>query len=421
MGIARLRYAPFVLIPFFIFLLHRRFEPHVEISFYDRQWAQHEMEPIGSLAGCFDAKQLHPDYNMTEFVYGAKTTQIHPGMSVRRGLDCYNFAGTIPKPHRSPHDTPLPASQRTVFHTYWRADLLPFLDRQEWVLKSYFATQDLHKTKLILWSNRADLAENPRIRHYLTRFPDAFGFEVVDIPTLSKGTALYDSTHLQLKDAKAWVDGDLVRLLLLWNFGGIWIDMDSLFTRDLTPLLEHEFVTQWDCYGLCSFVRSGMVLTPSADKEYVPLNGALMRFRKHSPYLCEAFHLMASSPPPREASTDWGATLYFKLFRRLIQSGVPPFGVLPFCFSDGRSCRLDNRLPDPFTEDDKSGLWTSGLTLKNGGGLDDVLENKVFGVHLHNQWEKTFPAGGWVERLLLKRFDRVMNQDAERWRQDAAS
>ena len=25
--------------------------------------------------------------------------------------------------------------------------------------------------------------------------------------------------------------------------------MDMLLTRDLSPLLEHEFVTQWDCYG----------------------------------------------------------------------------------------------------------------------------------------------------------------------------
>jgi len=162
------------------------------------------------------------------------------------------------------------------------------------------------------------------------------------------------------------------------------------------------------------------ILNMSADKEYVPLNGALMRFRKHSPYLCEAFHLMANSSPPRTASTDWGATLYFKLFRRLIDAGLPPFGVLPFCFSDGRSCRLDNRLPDPFIKDDPSGLWTGGLTIENGGGLDKVLENKVFGVHLHNQWEKAFPPGGWVDRLLLKRYDRVMAQNEERRRRDTA-
>jgi len=40
-----------------------------------------------------------------------------------------------------------------------------------------------------------------------------------------------------------------------------------------------------------------------------------------------------------------------------------------------------------------------------GGGLDQVLQ-KVFAVHLHNQWDKEFPKGGWVERLLLRRYDR---------------
>lgn len=113
---------------------------------------------------------------------------------------------------------------------------------------------------------------------------------------------------------------------------------------------------------------------------------------------------MASSPPPRASSTDWGSLLYFKLFRRLIASSIPPFKVLPFCFSDGRSCRLDNRLPDPFQPDNENGLWTFGLGMEEGGGLDQALK-KVFGVHLHNQWQKNFPKDGWVERLLLKKFD----------------
>ena len=45
-----------------------------------------------------------------------------------------------------------------------------------------------------------------------------------------------------------------------------------------------------------------------------------------------------------------------------------------------------------------------GLGREEGGGLDQAL-GKVFSVHLHNQWEKGFPKGGWVERLLLKRYD----------------
>lgn len=158
-----------------------------------------------------------------------------------------------------------------------------------------------------------------------------------------------------------------------------------------------------------SYVVSAIVwvLNDSAptDKKYQPLNGALMHFHSHSPYLCEAFHIMASptNPPPRPDSTDWGSLLYHKLFRRLLAASVPPFQVLPWCFSDGRSCRIDNRLPDPFMEDPK--YWANGRGLEEGAELDGVL-SKVFGVHLHNQWQKRFPENGWVERLLLSRYNK---------------
>ena len=144
----------------------------------------------------------------------------------------------------------------------------------------------------------------------------------------------------------------------------------------------------------------------------MPLNGALMHFRQHSPYLCEAFHIMATSAPPRPGTTDWGATLYLKLWRRLVASAVPPFAVLPFCFADARSCRLDNRLPDPFEPDPRDGKWTGGMGREEGGGLDNAL-HKVFSVHLHNQWEKPFPKGGWVDRLLLRRYEeRIGKKDS---------
>ncbi|KAF8636951.1 hypothetical protein AX17_003202 [Amanita inopinata Kibby_2008] len=363
------------------------YEPHIELAFYSRKWAQQEIEPVSPLGGCFNASRVSPAYNVSEAVYGMKKTEVQAGMQMRFGLDCYDYAGTIRETPMSLRPRLRPGDERTRFHTYWRTDLQPFGPRQEWMLKSFFATQDLERTRLVLWSN-GDQSQNEILRGYLHRYPDQFELRVVDIPALAKGTELDGSELLRSRDSKAWVDGDLIRLLLLWNHGGVWVDMDSLLTRDLDPLLEHEFVTQWDCY----------------DKKYSPLNGALMRFRKHSPYLCEAFHLMTTSRPPRSGSTDWGSILYLRLWRRLVVAGIPPFKVLPFCFSDGRSCRLDNRLPDPFVPDPNSGKWTMGLGLEEGGGLDQVL-HKVFGVHLHNQWEKQFPRGGWIERLLLRRYD----------------
>jgi hypothetical protein len=59
-----------------------------------------------------------------------------------------------------------------------------------------------------------------------------------------------------------------------------------------------------------------------------------------------------------------------------------------------------------------------GLGLEEGGGLDDVL-GKVFSVHLHNQWEKVFPSDGWVERLLLRRYDKML-VDADVYEVDPA-
>ncbi|KAJ7698473.1 glycosyltransferase family 32 protein [Mycena metata] len=364
------------------------YEPHIELAFYSRTWTQKQIFPVPRLSGCFDEARVSPTYNLTDGLHGPRRTEVQAGMSLRMGIDCYDFAGTIQSVPRTSMAF-IPPDERTQYHTYWRNDLAEFGPRQEWMLKSFFATQNLATSRLVLWSN-GDLGSNDILNRYKSTFPHSFALRVVDIPTLARGTDLEASPLLVQKDKKAWVDGDLVRLLLLWNFGGVWVDMDSLLTRDLDPLLEHEFVTQWDCY----------------DKLYQPLNGALMRFKQHSPYLCEAFHIMSTADAPRPGSTDWGSLLYLKLWRALVAGGIPPFKVLPFCFSDARSCRLDNRLPDPFEADDvrgnRMGMWNGGMAER--GKLDEALHN-IFGVHLHNQWEKAFPEGGWVERLLLKGYD----------------
>lgn len=124
---------------------------------------------------------------------------------------------------------------------------------------------------------------------------------------------------------------------------------------------------------------------------------------------------MSTSKPPRPGSTDWGSLLYLKLWRRLVANNIPPFKVLPFCFNDGRSCRLDNRLPDPFVPDRTDGVWTKGMDVKDGGGLDKALQ-KIFAVHLHNQWEKEFPRGGWVDRLLLRKYDMILKGGSRSWK-----
>jgi len=377
----------------FLLCFNQLYELKVEVFLYSKGWINREIQAVEPLSGCFEQHRIPAEYNYTN-AFGPKKTEIQAGLPLQIGLDCYDLAGSLqPEPRPS-------SSPRIYYHTYWRSDLASFGERQEWLLKSFFATQEMNYSTLILWSN-GKLSPNKFIDKWLARYPRSFELRIVDIPQLAMGTPLEGNKYLDRNDPLAWVDGDLVRLLVVWNFGGAWVDMDSLLTRDIYPLLEHEFFIQWDCY----------------DKKYTPFNGALFHFYKKSPYLCEALHIMATGPPPRLSSTDWGSMLYFKLWRRLVAANIPPFKVLPFCFTDGRSCRLDNRLPDPFVPDPSNGRWplrgpqyadAKGLAPFAVGGLLDRTLGKVFSVHLHNQWQKSFPKNGWVRRLLLERYNRIL-------------
>ncbi|KAG9004195.1 hypothetical protein FRB94_002627 [Tulasnella sp. JGI-2019a] len=366
-----------------LFVIWFYWEVHIEIAFYPKRWIESDIKKLEPLSGCFDPGKISPMYNLTAAM-GPKSHEVQAGLPLRFGMDCYAFAGTI---RDTPSTKAVARRKSVVYHTYWRADLAPFGERQAWLIRSFFATQDLSSASMILWSN-GDLNANPWIAAFSRTYSGSFETRIVDVDFLARDTALAKSDRLHTHDPKAWVDGDVIRLLVIWEYGGVWVDMDSLLTRDLAPLLEHEFVTQWDCY----------------DKIYRPLNGALMHFHQRSPYLCEFFHIMAESTAPRPGTTDWGSTLYLKLWRRLVAAGIPPFKILPFCFSDGRSCRMDNRLPDPFVPDEDTRAWgTRKDGLGEGGRLDTALGN-IFAVHLHNQWDKEFPVRGWVERLLLSQY-----------------
>ncbi|XAO23494.1 hypothetical protein I312_102272 [Cryptococcus bacillisporus CA1280] len=372
-----------------IILWRRMYEIQIEFSIFSKKWVASEIDSLEPLHGCFSPSLISPKYNLTKHL-APRRHMLSAGVSLKRGMSCYDFASTIqPFP-----DAPL---EHVYYHTYWRADLLPFGERQTATFLSFLATQPLSHSTLILWTNGANvLRANPHVAPFLKRWGEYIQVREVDLDVLTQGTELAsilgsNGGQKGIFDERAWVDGDAVRLLVLWNYGGIWMDMDQLLTRDLHPLTEEEWVTQWDCY----------------DKPYFSLNGALMHFQPFSPYLCEAFHIMASSPLPKPNTFTWGSHLYAKLHRHLIAANKRPFAVLPWCFSDPRNCRLDNRFPDPFAPDPPTfaGIpWSSSQDGGHGGKSGrELLEEKsshVYSIHLHNQWSKSFPAGGWVERLL---------------------
>ncbi|BEI87141.1 hypothetical protein CcaverHIS002_0704870 [Cutaneotrichosporon cavernicola] len=366
-----------LLIIWALYYVFTTYEFQFEMSVYSRKWVSAEFDGILPLKGCFD--NASPSYNVTR----ETSHMLSPGISLRRGMTCYDFASTVQPPSKA---------ENLLYHTYWRTDLRDFGVRQAATIEAFLASQPHASSRLILWSNGAkSLRQSPYVRPFLDAWGHVFEVRQADLMELAVDTEL-DGLLGSVYDARGWVDGDALRLLLLYHYGGIWMDMDMLLTRDLHTLAETEFVGQWDCY----------------DKPYFQMNGAVMHFRKHSPYLCEAFHIMATSPFPRPASFGWGSHLYAKLHRALIAGGVRPFAVLPWCFTDPRNCRTDIRFPDPFEADPS--MWGGREWEGESPNGREILESKmrnVFAIHLHNQWDKDLAEGGYIERLLVKCRERI--------------
>lgn len=240
-----------------VWLPLRSREIQLEFSVYKKEWVRDDLldlknPSVDLLEACFPPNQGGVDYSKGALGLQSTLALIHPG-------DCFAFSSLL-------RQGPVERPQKT-FHTYWRADLAPFGERQSLMIKSFLATQDLVYSRLILWTTGGLLS--PLLSYLLQNYPDNFEVRVVDYVSLAKGTALEGRDDLlgpAMRDTQAWLDGDLVRLLALWNEGGVWVDMDMLLVRDLAPLYEGEWVEQWDCYSASSpSLHTTYGLAPTVD------------------------------------------------------------------------------------------------------------------------------------------------------------
>ncbi|RUP47623.1 hypothetical protein BC936DRAFT_145521 [Jimgerdemannia flammicorona] len=308
--------------------------PHVE------DWAK---QPLHE--GCFDKKP-----RTSQIVISSQRDTrdtLHGGILLNARWDCYDFASTI-----KPTDEPI---ENTIYHSYWRSDLTPFGEKQVSTLRSFFATQNANHSTLFLWSNGELIS--PLLTNLKSIVGDRLQIRLYDTEVLAKGTPIEGSPHLSIKDDLAYLDGDLIRLLVLYKYGGMWFDMDTLFVRDMSPVLSQEWLGQFDC-----FMPEGL-----------PFNGAFMRFRKDSPYVCEMLGEMATGPSPRKNTVDWGGYLYYRVYRRLLQHGIKPFSTLPWCFTDSVSCTAENSMPHAFDEAE----------------FPKERLDQTFAFHWHNQWHRS--------------------------------
>lgn len=126
---------------------------------------------------------------------------------------------------------------KTNFHVYSEIKT----EKELLCIQSYFATQDLKNTKLILWSDY-DISKN----QLLLPFKESIEYRVYSPHEEAKGTALEGCKKwLEAQDSKHYMKSGVLRFLVTHKYGGVWADMDMVLLNDFTPILDQEWAYVW--------------------------------------------------------------------------------------------------------------------------------------------------------------------------------
>jgi hypothetical protein len=279
--------------------------------------------------------------------------------------ECY---AELPRMHAALASTPTAAARgHVLWHWYVRPDLRADLTISQLdMIAAWMGSQDMERSMLVVWSP-APSDPPPSLLAYARLFPGRVRWRSLDLVSEAEATPLRRSYLLHLRDAQAWADSDIARLVILHRYGGVWMDTDLLLTRSLTPLLGLQFATEFSCdHGQSGF------------------NNAIMRFFARGraiTALCEA----ALSKWPRLRQWTFGPHALAAAY----DAGAP-FLRLPWCFFHGRWCEgaLEHEMlagSQPWPAAYLADSW--GLHLHGAGarreGKDEVpvVNTSILGVY----------------------------------------
>jgi len=151
---------------------------------------------------------------------------------------CLDFARHIqPAANTSPNE-------RTLFHFYWYGD---FNRKTALSLKSFLATQNLQRVEAWLWFDAASGDQGANFTRYMGHVRRHIAVKQYDPDSESRGTP-FSGCHELLNAPEPANRSDAFRFLILHSYGGVYVDLDTLFLRDFGPLLDSDLGSEAFCY-----------------------------------------------------------------------------------------------------------------------------------------------------------------------------
>lgn len=299
-------------------------------------------DPGPLLSNCF--KDYIPESNQHH--YG-----IIPSIPLIEDSLCFDFASLI-KPTQN---------ITTLYHTFSTSN--EFSDIELAALRSFIATQP-SESILYVWVT-------PNHHDALKKWiqDDRIQLQVMDPEELIRNTPL-------TTDINGLIKHELHKFAILYKFGGVWFDLDSLFIRNMSPLLSQEWLSQSSCFEQNSKSKS-----------------AFLHFFKNSPYLCEI--MMEANHQLNDTRSTLSSLdyIYSTVFHRLLKLKIQTWAVIPWCYTDPSQCLKSNSLPSAFDR----------------GEFDSKKLNKVFAYHLHTSWKLHPPAPGSIIHYLVNQHKQLVH------------
>jgi len=216
----------------------------------------------------------------------------------------------------------------------------------------------------------------------LLRRPDVV-IKNANMLQLSHGTPLQEWMHNltagtgYIEDARHWIDSDIMRLLLLYNHGGVYLDADVVVLRSFATLTLHEWIYQWGT-------------------ECMQMNGALMHFHAKSSYMEDALRVIVETQPADinrvGGFTTFGTDLYGLIWSWNTDRSkklVPQ--VLPSCFLNPSWHGTDTK----FEPENWSAQWNGPFAFH--------VHGTVWGSSIHPNSDYAF-----IRDLMAKEMDLLM-------------
>lgn len=139
-------------------------------------------------------------------------------------------------------------SNRVVYHTFWKLNSSYINHVRVMIFKiySFLATQDLTKTKLILWTN---LQYDESLRQILNQkfqffmHSDLIEIKLLNLESLCSNGVFkaYYKSCIKTFDSDIKNFSNFVRFLILYNYFGVYTDGDVLFLKDMRPFWFQNF------------------------------------------------------------------------------------------------------------------------------------------------------------------------------------